>query len=141
MKLLKYMLLALLMTAQHTAAEARSIQVPHVYLFGFSASFKDSVIYITDIQDARQAWIDSKTKFLLGRDNYSYQLKDYLSATLGQPDRICMVFYATTKRKIEKQYQKLKRKYTGKGKRNTNYDVKFIDDFTFTVVDMSPEQQ
>ena len=47
-------------------------------MFGVATSFNDSTLYITEIQEISGAYIDSKTKFLVERDNYSYQLRDYL---------------------------------------------------------------
>ena len=96
MKIIKLFTLALVLTAFAVNAQAKPIQPAHVYMFGFSASFKDSVVYITNVQDVQGAWIDSKTKFLLNRDSYSYQLKEHM---------------ATNKKKIEKQLKKLRKKY------------------------------
>ena len=62
---------------QNTAAKLKCI--PKIYAFGFSASFNDSIVYFTDIQEIDSAWINEKNKFLVSRDNYSYQLKNYLS--------------------------------------------------------------
>ena len=152
MKKIKYIIL-LFLVALSMGASAKKAQVPHVYLFGFSASFQDSIVYITDIQDLQGAWMDTKTKFLLGRDNYSYQLSNYLSAQ-GQPNRVCLVFFSTSKNKAEKKYLKMKKKYTTppkKKKKNKKkqqsqqqvdtcpYDLRYISttDFQFTPVDMS----
>ena len=138
MKLIKLTLLALLISIA-TAADAKKIQEPHVYLFGFSGSFTDSLIYITDIQDVQKAWMDNKTKFLLGRDNYSYQLKNYLSDQKQEPNRICVVFFAKTKKKAEKMYLKLRKKYTNNKK--ASYNIRYItqQEFKFEAVDMSEE--
>ena len=54
-----------------------------IYIFGVATSFNDSTLYITEIQEISGAYIDSKTKFLVERDNYSYQLRDYLKG-LGE---------------------------------------------------------
>ena len=110
MKFIRLTLMALLMTVA-TASHAKQVLEPHVYMFGFSASFKDSVVYITNVQDVQGAWIDSKTKFLLNRDSYSYQLKEHMTEQYQEPDRVCIVFYATNKKKIEKQLKKLRKKY------------------------------
>jgi fructose-1,6-bisphosphatase len=117
-------------------------------MFGFSASFQDSTIYVTDIQDVQGAWIESKTKFLLGRDNYSYQLKEHFTNNLQEPDRICMVFYATSKSKAEKIKKKLLKKYVRnmnkKSKKNWKpYDVRYITTafFKFQPIDMSGDAQ
>ena len=140
MKKIKYILFALLLTAA-LGATAKRIQPTHVYMFGFAASFQDSVVYITDIQDVKGAWLDSKTKFLEGRDNYSYQLKEYFADSLQMPQRICMTFFATNKKKAERKKEKLLKKYVDKKKRPI-YDIRqvSIQDFKFEPVDMSPEQ-
>jgi len=142
MKTLSTLLLALLLAGAAGPAAAKGIQAKQLYMFGFSASFKDSVVYVTDIQPVEGAWIDSKTKFLLGRDNYSYQLRDYLANTLQQPQRVCLVLYATSFKKAERLFVKLKKKYTGTKKKPAHYDVRFISqqDFRFQPVDMSQEQ-
>lgn len=142
----KYIILTLLMVLA-TSASAKKVQVPHVYMFGFSASFQDSTVYFTDIQDVQGAWIDKKTKFLLGRDNYSYQLSNYFNEQ-GQANRVCMVIFSTSKSKAEKKYIKLRKKYMAPDKKSkkkgkeellTPYDIRYItqQDFKFTPVDMS----
>lgn len=140
MKKIKYILFALLLTAA-TGALAKRIQPAHVYMFGFSASFQDSIIYITDIQDVRGAWMDSKTKFLEGRDHYSYQLKEYFADSLQLQQRVCMTFFATSKKKAERKKEKLLSKYIDK-KKKLIYDIRrvSIQDFKFEPVNMSPEQ-
>lgn len=126
-----------------TAVEAKPKQVPKVYIFGFSASFKNPVVYLTDIQELDSAWIDSKTKFLLGRDTYSTQLKEYLTQSVNDAHRTCVVMFSTEKAKAEKKYMKLKRTYTVKAKAKDGYDVKYLDrkDFSFETVDMSPSEE
>ena len=126
-----------------TAGEAKPKQVPKVYIFGFSASFKNPVVYLTDIQELDSAWIDSKTKFLLGRDTYSTQLKEYLTQSVNDSHRTCVVMFSTEKAKAEKKYMKLKRTYTVKAKAKDGYDVKYLDrkDFSFETVDMSPSEE
>ena len=137
MKIFKYIMLALLLAGSTTEAFAKKVKTDHMYMFGFSASFKDSTIYITDIQDVQGAWYNTKTKFLLGRDNYSYQLKEYMANQQQQPNRVCMVFFATSKKKAEKQLQKIKKKYVEKAP--GVYAVRYLtsSDFKFEAVDMS----
>ena len=53
----KYIILTLLMVLA-TSASAKKVQVPHVYMFGFSASFQDSTVYFTDIQDVQVLGIE-----------------------------------------------------------------------------------
>ena len=138
MRYLKYMLLTLLVSVA-MGAEAKQVQVPHMYMFGFSASFKDSVVYITEIQDVQGAWYDTKTHYLLGRDSYSAQLKDHFKDKMQIKDRVCMVFFAKNKKKAEKLYLKLRKKYIGTKKHPSTYEIRYLSqqDFRFEVVDMS----
>lgn len=130
MKQLKLFLLAFLVMMTATSAEAKTVKVDNLYMFGFSASFKDSVVYVTDIQNVPQARINEK-KFLLDRDQYSYQLKNYLEETLQQPDRICLVIYDIDKKKAEKKYVKLMKKY------KKGYQVLYLNEtqFRFKVIE------
>jgi hypothetical protein len=120
-------------------AEAKQVQVPHMYVFGFAASFKDSVVYMTEIQDVQKAWYDTKTKFLLGRDNYAAQLKEHFATKMQQRDRVCVVVFAKTMKKAEKKYLKLRKKYIGDAKHPSTYEVRYIttQDFKFETVDLS----
>ena len=135
MKLIKYIILSALLLAA-MAVDAKPLKTNSLYMFGFSASFKDSVVYVTDIQQVEGVWIDHKTKFLLGRDQYSIQLKEYLEQSMQQQGRICMVIFATKKKEAEKKYLKLMKKYT-KG-----YDVRYLNapEFKFMAIDMGEEQ-
>ena len=141
MKIFRYILLFALLMTVATGAEAKRIQAKHLYMFGFSASFKDSVVYITDIQDVQGAWIETKTKFLLGHEHYSAQLKDYCKEKLQENDRVCMIFFAKTQKKAEKLYLKLRKKYIGTAKRPSTYEIRYLNqpDFKFEPVDMSEE--
>ena len=140
MRYLKYILLTLLVSVA-MGAEAKRIQPKHMYMFGFAASFKDSVVYMTEIQDVQGAWYDTKSKFLLGRDNYSLQLKDHFKEKLQMPDRVCMVFFAKSMKKAEKKYLKLRKKYLSDKKRTSSYEVRYVtsQEFKFEPIDMSEE--
>ena len=140
MKFIRLTLMALLMTVA-TASHAKQVLEPHVYMFGFSGSFTDSLIYMTDIQDVQLVWMDSKTKFLIGRDYYSEQLKTFLSEQKQQPNRVCVVFFAKSKKKAEKLFLKLRKKYLTNKKNTSSYDVRYItqQEFTFEPVDANEE--
>ena len=138
MRYLKYMLLTLLVSVA-MGAEAKQVQVPHMYMFGFAASFKDSVVYMTEIQDVQKVWYDKKTKFLLGRDIYSSQLQEHFKEKMQMPDRVCVVVFAKSLKKAEKKYLKLRKKYIGDAKHPSTYEVRYIttQDFKFEPVDLS----
>jgi len=131
----------LLLAATTTISAANDSSVKPIYIFGFSASFNDSTVYFTDIQHLDSAWIEKKTKFLLGRENFSYQLRDYLSESKSEPHRTCMVVYAFSKKEINKKLTNLKKKYIGMDKQT--YAIKFItpQEFSFKYVDMSPVEE
>lgn len=81
-----------------------------VYMAGVSASFTDSLVYFTDIQYLDSAMVDGKG-FLVGRSQYSVQLKDYLETKQGGKNRTCFMFYNIKKSKLQKEILKLKEKY------------------------------
>lgn len=112
-------------------ASAKLKCVPKLYAFGFAASFNDSTVYFTDIQEIDSAWINDKNDFLVSRDNYSYQLKNYFTS-LGLEHRTCVISFALKRKDIEKKYQKMKNKYVKAG----NYDIKSVstNDFHFDTV-------
>lgn len=142
MKSLGYIVAAAIMLSAVAVTEvsAKRKMVPHVYMFGFSASFTDSIVYMTNVQTVDSAWIDTKTKFLLGRDSYSYQLKNFFTQKQNMQNRTCMVFFETDKNNAEKKFLKMKRKYTDNAK--NKYDVRYIEesDFRFTPVNMAPDE-
>ena len=135
------LLLSLLM-ATH-AAEARRGEVQKLYIFGMAASFTDTIVHFTPIQELDSAWTDKKRGFLLGREEYSYQLRDYLGTALLMPFRTCIVIYDSSRKKIEKKFARMMRLYSSPAKNERRYDVRHIDgnDFRFRPVDMSAEEQ
>lgn len=84
--------------------------VRKAYIFGFASSFNDSTVYFTDIQEVDSAWFTSKNNFLISRENYSYQLRDYLS-NIGENQQTCMVEYNFDLKKLEKIWNKLYARY------------------------------
>lgn len=142
MKPLNYAIAAtsLFLALAATNVAAKGKMMPKVYMYGFSASFNDSIVYFTDVVEVDSAWLDTKTDFLLGRERYSLQLKNYLSGSLGQPNRTCIVMFNTNRNKVEEDYTKMRKLYSDKTK--NLYDVRNIasTDFTFHPVDISEEE-
>lgn len=136
MKSLRYILL-LAVTLLTVEASAKLELTDNIYMFGFSASFKDSIIYTTDIQNPQGLWLDTKHDYLINRDEYSHQLKEYLTDKLQQPNRVCMVFFYTKKKKAEKEYLKLMKKY------KKGYEIRYLNenDFKFEAIDSDPEEE
>ena len=103
-----------------------------VYVFGFSASFNDSTVYFTDIQQLDSVYVGKKTHFLADRDVYAVQLRDFLTEK-GEPNRVCVISFAEKRKDVEKKYVQLKKKYLKDGV----YDVKYLaaNDFHFQLVE------
>lgn len=134
MKLYKNVIAALtllVVASSFVGVSAKIVCVPKLYAFGFSASFNDSIVYFTDIQEIDSAWINDKTDFLVSRDNYSYQLKNYFT-NIGQEHRTCVISFALKRKDIEKKYKKMKEKYVKAG----NFSIKTLgkNDFQFTTI-------
>lgn len=127
----RYILLALILLTLCQGMMAKNKTVQKVYIYGFSASFQDSIVYFTDIQELENVSVAERTNFLSSRDSYSNQLRDYLTGK-NQPFRTCIVSYAFDRKHIEKKYLKLKSKYTKKG----NFDIRYLktDEFKFDKV-------
>lgn len=87
-----------------------------VFMFGFAASFNDSTVCFTDIQEVDSAYIDTKTNFLYSRENYSYQLRDYLQQQGILPTPTCITVFALTRKEIESKYARMRSRYTDSGK-------------------------
>ena len=98
-----------------------------VYMVGVSASFTDSLVYITDIQFLDSAVVDGKG-FLVGRSQYSLQLKDYLETKENGKNRTCFMFFNVKKNKLQKELSQLKEKYKKGGSlvlKSVNPEFKF----------------
>ena len=137
MKVIRNMALAiLLLAAAPQAAPAQNILVPKAYMFGFAASFNDSTVFFTDIQQVDSVWVTKKKGFLAGRSNYSYQLRNYCEQKMDLPKRTCVVVSSLKRKDVEKKYKKMMKKYIGK--KAKSYDVRYIpsSDFKFEAVDM-----
>ena len=119
-----------------TALTASAVNKPErVYMYGFAASFNDSTVYFTSLQEIDSVYIDSKTKFLYSRDNYSYQLRDYLSVH-GAENYTCTTVFALNRKAAEKKYAKLRKRYTQGGK----YTVKDLSKTDFFFVPIKEQE-
>ena len=139
MKIIKQCAIAIaLMVFGSSNLSAQNVKVPHTYMFGFVASFNDSTVYFTNIQKIDSVWVSKKKQFLAGRNQYSFQLRNFFTEKRNLPNRTCVVIANLDRKKLEKKYIKMKNKYLVKSKKP--YDVRNIaeSDFKFEAVDMSP---
>ena len=136
MKLFRNITLAvILMVAGCQTANAQYIQLPKAYMFGFVASFNDSTVYFTDIQELDSIYFTKKKKLLVAKGSYSSQLRDFFTQKRNLPNRTCIVVCSPKKKTVEKKYAKMKKKYITK---DGKYDVRYLpdDDFHFMKVDV-----
>lgn len=123
MKLSKIGLTAIAATLLISLTAQAKNEMRKAYVFGFASSFNDSTVYFTDIQEVDSAWFTSKHHFLVSRENYSYQLRDYL-ASIGEQHRTCVVEYDTDPKKLEKVWNKLYIRYAHNQKKKNNQKQK-----------------
>ena len=95
------------LSCQNTVAKVRE---KPIYMFGFAISFVDSLAYITDVQYIESAYIDSKSKFLVGRNMYSVQLQHFLEKNEGCQHPVTSIFFGK-KKKMEKKMLSIRQKY------------------------------
>ena len=143
MKLRKYIIAAALVVAATLPATAQSSKdaVERVYMFGLAASFNDTIVHFTEIQPIDSAWLSKKNKFLMGREQYSNQLRDFLAQQQQMPARTCIVFYDRKLGRLQKKYLKMKKLYTtGKKGEKTRNDIRTLmaGEFSFKNVNMNP---
>lgn len=119
---------------------AKQVMVPKMYMFGFAASFNDTIVHFTDIIEMDSAWIDTKTKFLSGLEVYSLQLRNHLAERENMPGRTTVVLFDRKRSKLEKKYLKMKRLYDG-NKNRRPYDLRTLSptEFRFQPINRSEE--
>jgi len=110
---------------QKKAKEPGKTEKTDAFLFGFAASFNDSTVYFTDLQQL-PVCLEEKTHFLRERANYSGQLKSFLQV-LGEAHPTCVVVCDKDRKKAVRKFEKMKKKYTEKG----NYIVKTLGENAF----------
>lgn len=137
MRNIKYVIAVLVLLGFTIQAQAKDKEAPKVYMFGFAASFNDSTIYLTDIQEVTGAYMAEKTKFLVNRDEYSYQLRNYLQGQ-GKKFPTCITSYAYNRKDVMKKYDKIKKRYIDKNK--GRYIIVNIDSTQFTYKPVSPDE-
>ncbi len=118
-----------------TMTVGAKVKLSSVYLYGFAATFNDSTVYFTEIQHLDSVGIDSKTKFLYHREDYSAQLQDYLESQ-GTPNATCITSFSTNKKEAEKKFMKLRQRYL----KGNHYNIKSINVADFHYNKITPDE-
>lgn len=137
MRIIKCLIATAMLLGISMQVSAKDKEVSKVYMFGFAASFNDSTIYITDIQEIKGAYVAERTKFLVNRDEYSYQLRNYLQGQ-GNAFPTCITSYAYDRKTIEKKFTKIKKRYIDKNK--GHYIIVNISKEQFTYQPVSSDE-
>jgi hypothetical protein len=112
------------------SVQAKRVKTPKMYLFGLAASFNDTIVHFTEVQEVDSVWLETKNNFLLGRELYSHQLRNYLG-TQAMPGRTCVVFFNKSRAKLEKLYLKTKKLYGPAKNGATRFDIRYIENGQF----------
>lgn len=115
--------------------QAQEYKKASCYVFGFTASFSDSTVYFTDIQELDTAYFHNRGIFLYGRDLLSYQLRDYLSSK-GFPHPTSVIFFSRKRSDIEKKYLKLKKQYD----KGNAFVIKYLTTQEFKFSPVTPNE-
>ena len=114
-----------------TTVDAKKVSVPKMFIFGMAASFNDTIVHFTNIQEIDSAWIEKKNDFLQARDLYSSQLRDFLADQKQMPHRTCIVVAHKDRKKLEKKFIKFRKLYTQSKDGLQHFDVRHLDDQEF----------
>ena len=87
--------------------------------------------------------MNNRNGFLLGREFYSGQLRDYLRNQQQMTARTCLIMFSKSRSKAEKKLVKLRKLYTNSKDGKKHFDVRYLSesDFHFKAVNMDPNNE
>lgn len=86
-----------------------------IYVFGVATSFNDSTAYFTEIQQLDSVDMAGKTGMLANKQEYSYQLRDYM-ANQGIAHATCVTVNSENRKSLEKKYAAMRQRVAVKDK-------------------------
>lgn len=138
MRLRQLLIVTALLVGCVINGNAKGYRPAKIYMFGFAASFNDSTVYLTDIQTVNAYLVNNRTKFLANREDYSYQLRNYLQSNGLEAYPTCITMFAENEKDATKKYLKLKERYE---KSKKKYSIKSLKDSQFKYTPIEPDQQ
>jgi hypothetical protein len=138
MRLRQLLIVTALLVGCVINGNAKGYRPAKIYMFGFAASFNDSTVYLTDIQIVNAYLVNNRTKFLANREDYSYQLRNYLQSNGLEAYPTCITMFAENEKDATKKYLKLKERYE---KSKKKYSIKSLKDSQFKYTPVEPDQQ
>lgn len=138
LKRIAFFIVAVVALAIPEGILAKKVQLPKMYVFGMAASFNDTIVYFTNVQQIDSVWVESKNHFMLNRDIYSQQLRNHLKNNEGMYHRTCIVVADKDRKKLEKKYLKFRKLYSTSKDGMQHYDIRYLgdSDFRFYTVNM-----
>lgn len=91
-------------------AGSKTPVMKRVYMFGFAASFTDSVACQTAVQQVDSAWLDQH-HFLVDRALYSLQLQFHMEHEENVNNPICTIFFDRNPKRLQRVWKKMSRRY------------------------------
>ena len=138
MRLRQLLIVTALLVGCVINGNAKGYRPAKIYMFGFAASFNDSTVYLTDIQTVNAYLVNNRTKFLDNREDYSYQLRNYLQSNGLEAYPTCITMFAENEKDATRKYLKLKERYE---KSKKKYSIKSLKDSQFKYTPVEPDQQ
>ena len=138
MRLRQLLIVTALLVGCVINGNAKGYRPAKIYMFGIAASFNDSTVYLTDIQTVNAYLVNNRTKFLANREDYSYQLRNYLQSNGLEAYPTCITMFAENEKDATKKYLKLKERYE---KSKKKYSIKSLKDSQFKYTPVEPDQQ
>ena len=138
MRLRQLLIVTALLVGCVINGNAKGYRPAKIYMFGFAASFNDSTVYLTDIQTVNAYLVNNRTKFLANREDYSYQLRNYLQSNGLEAYPTCITMFAENEKDATRKYLKLKERYE---KSKKKYSIKSLKDSQFKYKPVEPDQQ
>ena len=138
MRLRQLLIVTALLVGCVINGNAKGYRPAKIYMFGFAASFNASTVYLTDIQTVNAYLVNNRTKFLANREDYSYQLRNYLQSNGLEAYPTCITMFAENEKDATKKYLKLKERYE---KSKKKYSIKSLKDSQFKYTPVEPDQQ
>ena len=138
MRLRQLLIVTALLVGCVINGNAKGYRPAKIYMFGFAASFNDSTVYLTDIQTVNAYLVNNRTKFLANREDYSYQLRNYLHSNGLEAYPTCITMFAENEKDATRKYLKLKERYE---KSKKKYSIKSLKDSQFKYTPVEPDQQ
>ncbi len=128
------MLCSLGVSAKEKNKKVKRPAIRPVYLYAVSTSFNDTVAYVTDIQRVDSAYMEKK-HILGGLRDYVQQVEAHYKQK-GEPRRLNTVFFKKDRKKAEKKYVKLRKKFTKMG-----YAIKALPEGEFSFKSVLPPEE